>query len=37
MFYKDGMWQDVDYFRLDLTSDEGFSQSPWIELQIDSI
>jgi hypothetical protein len=32
MFYKDGMWQRWIYFRLDLTSDEGFSQSPWIEL-----
>jgi len=32
MFYKDGLWQRWIYFRLDLTSDEGFSQSPWIEL-----
>ncbi|WP_367772442.1 RagB/SusD family nutrient uptake outer membrane protein [Flavobacterium sp. WC2421] len=32
MFYKDGMWARWIYFRLDLTSDEGFSQSPWIEL-----
>ncbi len=32
MFYKDGMWTRWMYFRLDLTSDEGFSKSPWIEL-----
>lgn len=32
MFYKDGSFQRWMYFRLDLTSDEGFSQSPWIEL-----
>ncbi|MBC9797127.1 RagB/SusD family nutrient uptake outer membrane protein [Sinomicrobium weinanense] len=32
MFYKDGLWARWVYFRLDLTSDEGFSQSPWVEL-----
>ncbi len=32
MFYKDGLWTRWMYFRLDLTSDEGFSTSPWIEL-----
>lgn len=32
MFYKDGSFQRWMYFRLDLTSDEGFSTSPWIEL-----
>lgn len=32
MFYKDGLWARWMYFRLDLTSDEGFSKSPWIEL-----
>lgn len=32
MFYKDGLWSRWIYFRLDLTSDEGFSQSPWVEL-----
>ncbi|MFP5439715.1 MAG: RagB/SusD family nutrient uptake outer membrane protein [Bacteroidia bacterium] len=32
MFYKDGSFARWIYFRLDLTSDEGFSQSPWIEL-----
>jgi hypothetical protein len=32
MFYKDGLWARWIYFRLDLTSDEGFSKSPWIEL-----
>jgi hypothetical protein len=32
MFYKDGLWARWIYFRLDLTSDEGYSQSPWIEL-----
>ncbi|UGU15707.1 RagB/SusD family nutrient uptake outer membrane protein [Sinomicrobium kalidii] len=32
MFYKDGLWARWIYFRLDLTSDEGFSQSPWVEL-----
>ena len=32
MFYKDGLWSRWLYFRLDLTSDEGFSQSPWVEL-----
>lgn len=32
MFYKPGSWARWIYFRLDLTSDEGFSKSPWIEL-----
>lgn len=32
MFYKTGLWARWIYFRLDLTSDEGFSNSPWIEL-----
>lgn len=32
MFYKPGIWSRWMYFRLDLTSDEGFSKSPWIEL-----
>src|SRR5690606_11954688 len=32
MFYKPGLWARWIYFRLDLTSDEGFSKSPWIEL-----
>ncbi|MET0466690.1 MAG: RagB/SusD family nutrient uptake outer membrane protein [Chitinophagaceae bacterium] len=32
MFYKPGGWSRWIYFRLDLTSDEGFSNSPWIEL-----
>lgn len=32
MFYKPGVWARWIYFRLDLTSDEGFSNSPWIEL-----
>lgn len=32
MFYKDGLWTRWMYFRLDLTSDEGYSTSPWIEL-----
>jgi hypothetical protein len=32
MFYKPGVWARWIYFRLDLTSDEGFSKSPWIEL-----
>ena len=32
MFYKPGLWTRWMYFRLDLTSDEGFSKSPWIEL-----
>jgi hypothetical protein len=32
MFYKPGGWARWIYFRLDLTSDEGFSNSPWIEL-----
>lgn len=32
MFYKPGIWARWIYFRLDLTSDEGFSKSPWIEL-----
>ena len=32
MFYKEGTWARWIYFRLDLTSDEGYSDSPWIEL-----
>jgi len=32
MFYKPGLWSRWIYFRFDLTSDEGFSKSPWIEL-----
>lgn len=32
MFYKNGGFNRWLYFRLDLTSDEGFSKSPWIEL-----
>lgn len=32
MFYQPGSWSRWIYFRLDLTSDEGFSNSPWIEL-----
>jgi hypothetical protein len=32
MFYKPGGWARWIYFRLDLTSDEGFSKSPWVEL-----
>lgn len=32
MFYKPGIWARWIYFRLDLTSDEGFSNSPWVEL-----
>ncbi|PGH40495.1 MAG: RagB/SusD family nutrient uptake outer membrane protein [Candidatus Nephrothrix sp. EaCA] len=32
MFYKEGVWARWIYFRLDLTSDEGFSKSPWTEL-----
>jgi len=32
MFYKDGLWARWIYFRLDLTSDEGYSKSPWTEL-----
>jgi len=32
MFYKDGLWARWMYFRMDLTSDEGFSKSPWTEL-----
>ena len=32
MFYQTGGWNRWIYFRLDLTSDEGFSNSPWIEL-----
>ncbi|HYG38945.1 MAG TPA: RagB/SusD family nutrient uptake outer membrane protein [Cytophagales bacterium] len=31
-FYKPGSFARWIYFRLDLTSDEGFSNSPWIEL-----
>jgi starch-binding outer membrane protein, SusD/RagB family len=32
MFAKPGTWARWMYFRMDLTSDEGFSKSPWIEL-----
>ena len=32
MFYQNGLWNRWIYFRLDLTSDEGFSNSPWTEL-----
>ncbi|MES2648988.1 MAG: RagB/SusD family nutrient uptake outer membrane protein [Bacteroidota bacterium] len=32
MFYKPGLWSRWIYFRLDLTSDEGYSNSPWVEL-----
>lgn len=32
MFYQDGTWSRWIYFRLDLTSDEGLSKSPWVEL-----
>lgn len=32
MFYKPGGWSRWMYFRHDLTSDEGCSTSPWIEL-----
>ena len=32
MFYKNGGFNRWIYFRLDLTSDEGFSKSPWLEL-----
>ncbi|MDC7217675.1 MAG: RagB/SusD family nutrient uptake outer membrane protein [Spirochaetales bacterium] len=33
MFYKPGSWTRWIYFRFDLTSDEGYSQSPWNELK----
>lgn len=33
MFYKPGTFSRWMWFRLDLTSDEGFSQSPWAELK----
>ncbi|VTP95519.1 hypothetical protein [Sphingobacterium daejeonense] len=33
MFYKPGTFSRWVWFRLDLTSDEGFSQSPWAELK----
>lgn len=33
MFYKPGTYSRWMWFRLDLTSDEGFSQSPWAELK----
>ena len=33
MFYKPGTWTRWIYFRYDLTSDEGYSQSPWNELK----
>ncbi len=32
MFYKPGTWTRWMWFRLDLTSDEGTSMSPWAEL-----
>lgn len=32
MFYQNGGFNRWIYFRLDLTSDEGYSNSPWIEL-----
>lgn len=32
MFYQNGVWNRWIYFRLDLTSDEGMSKSPWVEL-----
>jgi hypothetical protein len=32
MFYQNGGFNRWIYFRLDLTSDEGFSKSPWLEL-----
>lgn len=32
MFYQNGSWNRWIYFRLDLTSDEGMSKSPWVEL-----
>lgn len=33
MFYKPGTYTRWIWFRLDLTSDEGFSSSPWAELK----
>ncbi|MDY9919694.1 MULTISPECIES: RagB/SusD family nutrient uptake outer membrane protein [Proteiniphilum] len=33
MFYKPGTYSRWIWFRFDLTSDEGFSQSPWAELK----
>ncbi len=33
MFYKPGTYARWLWFRSDLTSDEGFSQSPWAELR----
>ena len=33
MFYKSGSWNRWIYFRYDLTSDEGLSNSPWTELK----
>ncbi|HOM63970.1 MAG TPA: RagB/SusD family nutrient uptake outer membrane protein [Dysgonamonadaceae bacterium] len=33
MFYKPGTYSRWIWFRLDLTSDEGWSQSPWAELK----
>ncbi len=32
MSFQSGSWARWIYFRLDLTSDEGFSNSPWAEL-----
>jgi starch-binding outer membrane protein, SusD/RagB family len=33
MFYKPGTWSRWMYFRQDLASDEGYSNSPWTELK----
>ncbi|MEN9918697.1 MAG: hypothetical protein RL662_1133 [Bacteroidota bacterium] len=33
MFYKSGLYSRWMWFRLDLTSDEAFSSSPWAELK----
>jgi len=33
MFYKPGSYSRWIWFKLDLTSDEGFSSSPWAELK----
>ena len=38
MFYKPGTYSRWKWFRLDLTSDEGGSSSPWAELKrMDSV
>ena len=34
MFYKPGTFSRWLWFRLDVTSDEGFSQSPWAALKV---